>query len=366
MTMAGNLAARPTASIVGLDLRRAALADIQGIDFRAATRDFWADEGALWDRLTAAWAGLDDAAWRLSGAAPSDAGGPDWSLLDHVGHLVDWYELAIAYVDDALTGGRWPTDDDYDGGDFDTFNERRRPLFADLSPADLRARLEAAHVRLLAVAARLPLATIYSDAAWGWVYSVLHGHALDHLRVLEPWADRLRLRQVESDPFGSDPQPVASGLHAAQARFWADEAGISAHLDAVLASLPEEAWTATEVTAGWTIADHVGHLTAWFDEAVAALDDHRRIGGWRELPPEGIDAWNERQVQRLRGTPPADLRERYETGRDRLRRTVAEMTDDVWLDPEGFSWAYEDLHGHARCHLAMMGPFAARIGWPRA
>ena len=41
-------------------------------------------------------------------------------------------------------------------------------------------------------------------------------------------------------------------------------------------------------------------------------------------------------------------------------------TDDEWLDPEGFSWAYEDLHGHIRTHLAMIGPWVARAGWPAA
>jgi len=340
------------------------LAAVQAIDFRAAKRDFWADEAALWDRLTASWAGLDDAAWRLPGAAPSDAGGPDWSLLDHVGHLVDWYELAIAYLEDAISTGRWPTDDDYDGGDFDTFNERRRALFADVPPADLRARLHAGHAGVLSVARRLDLATIYGDAAWGWVYSVLHGHAIDHLRVIEPWADGLRARQVENDPFGSDPQPVASDLDAAKTRFWADEASVFAHLDAILADLPLEAWAAGEVTPGWTIADHVGHMAAWFDEAAEVLGEHRQTGGWRQLPAEGIDAWNETQVRRARGTSIEDLRAAYETGRERLRRAVAAMTDDAWLDPEGFSWAYEDLHGHARSHLAMIAPFVARIGWP--
>jgi hypothetical protein len=40
------------------------------------------------------------------------------------------------------------------------------------------------------------------------------------------------------------------------------------------------------------------------------------------------------------------------------------MPDDAWLDPEGFGWAYEDLHGHVRAHLAMIGPYAARARWP--
>ena len=365
--MTGSAAtATVAAADLRLDLRRAPLADIQTIDFRVATRDFWADEAALWDRLRASWAGLDDAAWRLPGAASSDAGGPDWSLLDHVGHVLDWYELAAVFIEEALETGRWPTDDEYDGGDFDTFNERRRSIFADLLPSDLKSRLDAAHAALIAIGGGLSLAAIYSDAAWGWVYNVLHGHAIDHLRVLEPWAARLRARQEENDPFGPDPQPVASGLAAAKERFWADAGSVLAHFDSVIRALPLDAWTAAEVTPGWTVADHVGHIAAWFDEAAAAVEEHRRSGTWHEVPPEGIDAWNEIQVQAARGTPVAELLSRYETGHARLRAQVAEMSDAEWLDPEGFSWAYEDLHGHVRTHLASIGPYAATIGWPRA
>ena len=58
------------------------------------------------------------------------------------------------------------------------------------------------------------------------------------------------------------------------------------------------------------------------------------------------------------------VRERFSSGRDRLRAAVGRMSDDEWLDPQGFSWAYEDLHGHVRAHHAMIGPWAARIDWP--
>ena len=363
--MTGTVAtARATAPGLDLDLRRAPLRDVQAIDFRAATRDFWADEAALWDRLTASWAGLDDAAWRLPGAAPSDAGGPDWSLLDHVGHILDWHELAVAYIEEALETGGWPTDDDYDGGDFDTFNERRRSLYAELPPADVRARLDSAHAALLAVGARLPLATIYRDAAWGWVYNVLHGHAVDHLRVVEPWADRLRARQAENDPFGPDPQPLASDLAAAKERFWTDEASVLVQFESTIRALPIEAWTAAEVTPGWTVADHVGHIAAWFGIAAEALEEHRRAGTWRAVPAEGIDVWNDAQVRATRGTPVTELLRRYEAGHGRLRAAVAAMSDAEWLDPDGFSWAYEDLHGHVRTHLASIARYAATIAWP--
>jgi hypothetical protein len=346
------------------DLRRAPLGDVLAIDFRAPDREFWVDEVALWDRFKAVWAGLDDAAWRLPGAAPSDAGGPDWSLLEHVAHVGDWYELAIDYVGDAIETGRWPTDEDYDGGDFDTFNEGRREAYARQSPSELRRGLADARGRLLAIAVGLSPATIRSDAAWGWVHNVLHGHAIDHLRVLEPWADRLRTRQVENDPFGPSPQPVAADPEAGIARFWQDEAGVFALFDEIVRDAPDAAWTDREVTPGWTIADHVGHLVTWFDEAVRALEEHRRSGRWIELPAEGIDAWNAGRVLRLRGTPPGELLARFDVGRTRLEAAVRAMSLDEWLDPVGFSWAYEDLHGHLRAHLAMIAPHAVRARWP--
>ena len=103
------------------------------------SRDLWADEAAIWDRLVSSWAGLDEAAWHLPGAAPSDAGGPDWSLAEHVGHIADWQELAIDYVGIAIQTGRWPSDDDYDGGDFDRYNERRRAPWTTMSAATIVA-----------------------------------------------------------------------------------------------------------------------------------------------------------------------------------------------------------------------------------
>ncbi len=347
-----------------VDLRRGALGDLRAIDFRSPTRNYWTDEAAIHDRFVAVWAGLDDAAWRLPGAAPSDAGGADWSLLDHVGHVVDWWELATDYVDDVLRGSSWPTDHDYDeGGDFDALNERRRPRFVDLAPAELQARGIVAHERILAVAGQLPDDTIRSDAAWGWIHQVLHGHALDHLTVLEPWADTLRQRQAQNDPFGPDPQPSRSTLAADRERFRTTDASVLTEFERRIAAIPQGVW-AVPTGADWTFADHVGHLAAWFERGADALEAHAHGAPWADIPAEGIDAWNERHVVATRGTPPAELRRRFAAGRDRLRTAIARMTDEEWLDPEGFSWAYDDLHGHVRAHHAMIGRWAARVGWP--
>jgi len=349
-----------------VDLRRAGLGALRAIDFRAPSRDYWADEAAIHDRLIAVWAGLDDAAWRIPGAAPSDAGGPDWSLLDHVGHIVDWWELATGYISDVHAGAPWPSDDDfYVGGDFNALNEQRRGRFAQIAPADLRARGVVAHERVLAVARQLPAETIRSDAAWGWVHQVLHGHALDHLAVLEPWAESLRQRQVQNDPFGPDPQPRRATLTDDIERFWATEASVLAAFAELMAVVPDARWT-EPTGADWSLADHVAHLAGWFEIGADALEAHRAGRPWADMPPEGLDTFNERQVLAARGTEPAVLRARFAAGLARIRSATQAMTKAEWLDPEGFSWAYEDLHGHVRAHHAMLGPWAARLQWPPA
>ena len=90
-----------------VDLRRRA-AVVDPVAETCAHRDATCGptKRALWDRMQLTWAGLDDAAWHLPGAAPSDAGGPAWSLAEHVGHIADWLELARDYTTRAIETGR--------------------------------------------------------------------------------------------------------------------------------------------------------------------------------------------------------------------------------------------------------------------
>jgi DinB family protein/mycothiol maleylpyruvate isomerase-like protein len=350
----------PLAATSPVDLRRASIGDARALDLRAAERDFWADEAATWDRFIATWAGLDDAAWHLPGAAPSDAGGPDWSLAEHIGHVADWQELAADYIPVALQTGQWPSDDDYDGGDFDRYNERRRAPWTTMSADAVVARLASARPRLLAAARRLPLATIRGDDAWGWVYFVLHGHYLDHMAVVEPWTDGLRLRQVDGDPFVADPRAPDHGVFRAQ------EAAIQAQFDDLVRTIPERRWTGEELTPGWTLRDHVGHLADWMDEGVRAVEVFHATGTWLADPEEGIDAWNERHVLATRDERPAATLARYDRARASLLGAVETLPIEDLRSPDGWSWVYDCLHGHVRKHLAMFGRWCAVADWPGA
>jgi hypothetical protein len=172
-----------------LDLRTAPLADVRALDLRAADRDLWADEAAIWVRLGVVLDRIPVADWDRQ-VAPSDGGGTPWSALDHVGHLAAWADEGIAAIVRVLDGAAWPADDDYAGGDFDAFNETQRATWAGEGAVEVRTHLEESHARLVALARDLPLDVIRADEAWSWVFLTLHGHALDHLDVLGQAAAR--------------------------------------------------------------------------------------------------------------------------------------------------------------------------------
>jgi hypothetical protein len=343
-----------------VDLRRAPLTEVRGIHLRSPDRDLWADEAAVRDRLGATWAGLDDAAWRVPGAAPSDAGGPDWSLAEHIGHLIDWQELAIDYTARAIETGVWPSDEDYAGGDFDVFNEARREPWASMARDELLMRFADSRPALLRLAHRVPLDEIRAEPAWSWVYMTLHGHYLDHLGIIEAWTDTLRARQADGDPFVADPRP------ADQAGFAAAEAAAADDFDAIVRSVGPDHWDTDELTPGWTLRDHVGHLADWADEGARVVVGHRTGDDWPSDPDEGIDAWNEREVEAHRGETPAATLARYDAATARMQAAAGALPIDELRSPDGWSWTYDCLHGHVRKHLALIGPWSARLDWPEA
>ncbi len=120
------------------------------------------------------------------------------------------------------------------------------------------------------------------------------------------------------------------------------------------------------MTPGWTLGDHVGHLADWAAEAVRAIEVYRTRGHWLSDPDEGVDAWNERHVAASRAeSVPAKL-QRYDASRAALLEAVGTLSVEELRSPDGWSWAYDCLHGHVRKHLAMLGRWSLDADWPRA
>ena len=123
---------------------------------------------------------------------------------------------------------------------------------------------------------------------------------------------------------------------------------------------------APDLTPGWDLADHVTHLADWAEEGVRAVEVFARQGYWLADPDEGIDAWNARMVARSRGAGTAAVLDRYDRARARLLDAVSRLSTDDLRSPDGWSWVYDCLHGHARKHLAMVGPWCVEIARPEA
>ncbi|MGQ0431895.1 MAG: TIGR03084 family metal-binding protein [Microthrixaceae bacterium] len=121
----------------------------------------------------------------------------------------------------------------------------------------------------------------------------------------------------------TDVREVAADLHAEQAA-----------LDAVVAELSEDQWGLPTPSAGWTVADQIGHLTYFDGAAATAVTD-----------PDGFQA----SIQDLvaspdagaaltlgRGQTPAALLAAWRTNRERLAEVAATLTDDqriAWYGP---------------------------------
>jgi hypothetical protein len=211
---------------------------------------------------------------------------------------------------------------------------------------------------LLALAQRLPAGEFRGDAGWGWIHMTLGGHYLDHLAVIEPWADALRRRQTDGDPFVADARP------ANHAGFVAQDAAIARDFDRLVRPVAAKLWTTTELTPGWTLRDHIAHLADWLEEGSRALEIHERTGEWLADPEEGVDAWNDRMVARSRRASPAEVLARYDAARRQFHDRVARLSTEDLRSADGWSWAFDCLHGHDRKHLAMIGPWCAALGWP--
>ena len=92
---------------------------------------------------------------------------------------------------------------------------------------------------------------------------------------------------------------------------------------------------------------------------IEAIDVYHRRGHWLADPDEGIDPWNERHVaaSRAAGETPEEALGRYDASRAALFAAIDTLTVEELRSPDGWSWAYDCLHGHTRKHLAMLGPW---------
>jgi DinB superfamily len=165
-----------------LDLEHAPLPALVELDFRAPGRDTRADVRTVQARVDAFLARVPATGWDRPVSESAVPGAPPWTLRDHLGHLADWNDEAIRYIQPLLDGtGGWPGDEAYDNGNFDTWNEGRRPSYAARTPAELLAWHRASADRLFELAQQLSPDAANADGAWEWIWHNLTSHPIEHL-----------------------------------------------------------------------------------------------------------------------------------------------------------------------------------------
>ena len=132
----------------------------------------------------------------------------------------------------------------------------------------------------------------------------------------------------------------------------------------LLEHVPVAAWTAVELTPGWTLREHLWHLADWAEEGVRAIEAFHSTGSWPADTEEGIDAWNERHVDDAASATVREALLRLEQAYASMQAAAGSLTIEQLRTPDGWSWVYDCLYGHVRKHLALIGPWCATVAWP--
>ncbi|MEL7210412.1 MAG: TIGR03084 family metal-binding protein [Actinomycetota bacterium] len=111
-------------------------------------------------------------------------------------------------------------------------------------------------------------------------------------------------------------------------------------LDAVMEDLPADDWKRSTPSAGWTVADQIGHL-AYFDRAAAtAITDPERFAVLRDALLnrffDGIEEADDLTLESARSMGHADLLDHWRSGRRMLADASATLADDdriEWYGP---------------------------------
>uniref|UniRef100_UPI0034DF1D1E maleylpyruvate isomerase N-terminal domain-containing protein n=1 Tax=Streptomyces flavofungini TaxID=68200 RepID=UPI0034DF1D1E len=107
-------------------------------------------------------------------------------------------------------------------------------------------------------------------------------------------------------------------------------------LDALVAELSEERWALVTPAPGWTVAHQIAHL-AWTDRAaLLAATDPEAFAAEVEKAAAAPDSFVDEGAAEGAALSPAELLGRWRTGRDTLRRALAEApagTRLPWYGP---------------------------------
>ncbi len=141
--------------------------------------------------LYAAWSALQDSYAGLPDSRLIEPGVVDtWSVKDVLAHITTWEEEALKYLPLIAEGGRPPR---YAAeGGIDAFNARMTEQKRGMSLAEVRARLEETHRRLLDLVERAPADHLIGQTRFRrrLRWDTYH-HYLEHAQAILKWRERM-------------------------------------------------------------------------------------------------------------------------------------------------------------------------------
>ena len=139
-----------------------------------------------------------------------------------------------------------------------------------------------------------------------------------------------------------------------------DARAVEARVDEVLDAVDMEDWetplSASDVVgaAPWTLADHLTHVAAWDEEAIAYTG--RAIAGepWPTDDDYGdTDAWNE-EHRAPDGWTPVTVRERLTAAHEGLVDVASRLPADLAGSDGAWEWVWPLVQDHVIDHLALL------------
>lgn len=167
-----------------------------------------------------------------------------------------------------------------------------------------------------------------------------------------------------------DPKTRAALMERIE-RSWQELDGLAASLDDSSLRLPVED--------GWTVKDHLGHLSAWEESLLALLEGQDRAAamGAPGMGEAGVDAINAVLFEQRRGDSPAEALARLRQSHKRLLDRLGELSEEDLSRPYAYfqpetddqrpvaGWVAGNTFAHYEEHLSFIRE-ALRRGSPRA
>ena len=248
----------------------------------AATLRAWTTE--RWQALASLVDELDDHQW----TTPTDVAG--WSIKDHVDHVTRWDESLIGLVTKGTP--RQVTlrvsDADWTAGGYDAMNEAIRQQSIDTPVAEIRAHRDVTWDLLSDLLATYDDETLQRP---GKDFGLDYGR---NETFLETLVDDLGVHYDQHRQYIE--RILATATISTQEDYVSLAEQRWAEYIAFLDGLTTDDWTVWTDVNGWTVKDHVAHVTAWDDawtaQATGAQTQRERLAVPDDLWEQGVDDIN--------------------------------------------------------------------------